>query len=383
LSYAHALMSRPRIVHVYKDMYPPVEGGIERTIYHLTRLTADEFEPSVIVASRSRTGSRRLVDGRIEVTEVASFGRALSTPLAPAFIGALRRSRADLFHFHFPHPTGEAAYLLSDLKTPAVLTYHSDVVRQRITLAFYRPMMNRFLARMAVIMPTSQRYLETSETLASFRDRCRVVPLGFPLEDYEPTEETQRLSERYTFKFGEFVFFIGCLRYYKGLHFLIEAARELPKTHIVIAGEGNERARLESLAQSAGLADRVHFLGRVNHAEAVALLHAAAVFCLPAHQRSEAFGLCQVEAMACGLPVVSTNLPTGVPEVNRDGESGLIAPPADARALAAAIRRLLEDHNLRRRLGEGGRERAIQLFTAELMAKNVMDVYRSALEAAR
>ena len=112
---------------------------------------------------------------------------------------------------------------------------------------------------------------------------------------------------------------------------------------------------------------------------AVALLNAATVFCLPSHQRSEAFGLCQIEAMTCGLPVVSTDLPTGVPEVNRDGESGLIVPPADPTALADALRRLLNDEALRLELGEGGRRRAQELFTARRMADRVAEVYRSVL----
>lgn len=372
-------MGRPRVVHVYKDMYPPVEGGIERTIYHLVRLTSAEFEPAVITASRSGQGQKRAIEGGIEVLEVPSFGRALSTPVAPAFVSALRQSRADLFHFHFPHPTGEVAFILSRLKTPAVVTYHSDVVRQQVALAFYRPLMNRFLSRMAVIMPTSRRYLETSEILAPFRDRCRVVPLGLPLEDYEPTPEIERLSGEFRARYGRFVFFLGCLRYYKGLDFLIEAARDIPETHIVIAGEGGERERLEALAASAGVRERIHFLGRVDQPNAVALLRSAAVFCLPAHQRSEAFGLCQVEAMACGLPIVSTDLPTGVPDVNKHEESGLIVPPSESRALAEALKKILGDEMLRERLGASGRKRAHECFTAERMAADVMDVYRSVL----
>ena len=181
---------RPRILHVYKDVYPPVEGGIERIIHHLARLTPEEFEVRVLVASRSwRGGQRELAPGvpRVIVTEVPSAGRLLSTPLAPGFLSALRHSGADLFHFHIPHPTGEMAYLLSGLKTPAVATYHSDVVRQRAAMTVYNLFFQRFLGRMRVIMPTSQRYLETSTQLGAHRARCRVVPLGYPLEDYAAT----------------------------------------------------------------------------------------------------------------------------------------------------------------------------------------------------
>lgn len=374
----------PRVVHVYKDVYPPVEGGIERTIYHLCSLTRPEFAPSVIVASRGRAGGRREIAGGVEVVEVPSLGRALSTPLAPGFIAALRASRADLFHFHFPHPTGEMAYLLSGLKTPAVVTYHSDIVRQKAALALYRPFMRAFLSRMKFIMPTSERYMKTSETLAPHADRCRVVPLGLPLEDYALNDSRARLRDEFRARLGEFVFFIGVLRYYKGLAYLIEAMAQVPGANLVIAGAGPEEPRLREAIRARAAADptlpgRVHFLGKVDHDSAVALFHAGSIFSLPACERSEAYGLCQIEALACGLPIVSTNLPTGVPEINRHETTGLIVPPKDSRALAEAIQRLLRDPHARRRMGEAGRLRAEENYTARRMADRVMEVYREAL----
>lgn len=372
-------MTRPRVVHVYKDVYPPVDGGVERSIYHIARLTRDRYEPAVITASPDLRRHRRTIEGDIEVTEVPCFGRMMSTPLAPGFITALWRSRADLFHFHFPHPTGEAAYLFSGLRTPAVVTYHSDVVRQRTALRLYRPFMNRFLKRMRVIMPTTRRYMETSEVLAPFKDRCRPVALGFPPEDYAETDETRALGEDFKARWGDFVFFIGVLRYYKGLRYLLQALPDIPQARVVIAGDGPERASLEALASQLNLSKRVHFLGRVDHKTAVALLHSAAVFCLPACERAEAFGLCQIEAMLAGLPIVSTNLPTGVPEINRHDETGLIVEPRKPAELAGALRRLLEDDSLRERMGEEGRRRALADFTAERMAEQVEDVYRDVL----
>ena len=180
-------------------------------------------------------------------------------------------------------------------------------------------------------------------------------------------------------EFGEFVLFLGCLRAYKGIPFLLEAMARLANARLVIAGDGAQRDALKEMARELGLGERVHFAGRVSEAEAVALLRAAAVFVLPAHQRSEAFGLCQIEAMACGLPVISTDLPTGVPEVNKHGESGLIVPPADPAALAGAIEALLKDPARRRELGEGGRHRAQTLYRAERMAEDVARVYREVL----
>jgi rhamnosyl/mannosyltransferase len=231
---------------------------------------------------------------------------------------------------------------------------------------------------MSVIMPTSRRYLETSELLAPHRDRCRVVPLGLPLEDYAPTDQTLRLTSEYRERWGEYVFFIGVLRYYKGLNVLIEAMRRLPGRRLIIAGAGPEEKALR--AQAAELADRVQFVGAVDHPTAVGLFRAASVFCLPATERSEAFGLCQIEAMACGLPVVSTNLPTGVPEINRHEETGLIVPPNDPTALASALERLFGDAPLRNRFADAARRRAFEHYTAARMADQVRAAYRSVLD---
>lgn len=371
---------RPRVVHVYKDVWPPVEGGIERIIYELARRTCEAFDVEIITASRSIQGHRRELLPGVTVTEVPSLGRALSSPLAPGFITALRRSRADLFHFHIPHPTGEVAYLLSLLRTPAVATYHSDVVRQEWAMKVYGFFFERFLARMHTIMPTSQRYLETSPWLAGHADRARVVALGYPLEDYEPNSAALHRIEALRREYGDFVLFLGCLRAYKGLPYLIRAIRRVPgNVPLLIAGEGAMREELEALVAELGIGERVHFLGRVSHEEAVALLHAAAVFVLPSHQRSEAFGLCQIEAMTCGTPVISTDLPTGVPEVNADGESGFIVPPGDSDAMARAIVDLIYDPAERRRLGAGARQRAKRLYHADHMAEQVAGVYREAL----
>jgi rhamnosyl/mannosyltransferase len=372
--------ARPRVVHVYKDVFPPVPGGIERVIGILARRTREAFDPRVLVAApgHGRGGERTIEDG-IPVTEVASLGRALSTPLAPGFVGALRDCGAELLHFHVPHPTGEVAFLLSGLRVPAVVTYHSDVIRQRWAMNLYGPMFHRFLARMAVIMPTSQRYLETSPWLAPHRDRCRVVPLGLPLEDYAATEPVLRRAEALRAEHGDYVLFLGCLRAYKGISVLLEAMRRLPQARLLVAGEGAMGPSLREEAARLGLGDRARFLGRVAQEEAVALLTGAAMLVLPSIQRSEAFGLVQVEAMACGAPVICTDLPTGVPEVNADGLTGLVVPPRDAGALTAAIERLLNDPAMRRQMGEAGRRRAQERFGDRRMADQVMDAYRFAL----
>jgi len=195
------------------------------------------------------------------------------------------------------------------------------------------------------------------------------------LEDVDPAEvETIRR------KFGErIVFAAGRLVYYKGFHYLVRAVARVPGARLLIAGDGPLREELRRSAEEAGVADRVTLLGAVPDLRPY--YHAADVFVLPSVARSEAFGIVQMEAMACGLPVVNTALDTGVPFVSPDGVTGLTVPPADAEALAAAVSRLLDDPALRERLGRAGRERVAGELSAGRMAARTLEIYREVAAA--
>ena len=374
--------NKPSVLHVYKDYWPPVVGGMEKCIHWIADQTKDDYQVRVLVASRSRRLEDEVIDG-VRVVRVPCYGRALSSPLAPGFVSWMRRLDSDILHFHAPNPVGELACLLARPRGRVVVTYQSDIVRQRLTGALYRPMQKAFLARAHAIMASSQRYLDTSETLAPHRSRCRVVPLGIPIENYRETDASRAFAKSIAWRFGEDgirIVFLGVQRYYKGLHFLIQALADLPENvTLLIGGEGPEQGVLKRVAQVADLSERVKFLGGLDDAEAVGLLHAGDIFCMPSHLRAEAFGLAQVEAMACGLPVVSCDLPTGVPEVNRDGESGLIVPPGNVAALRDALARLIEDEPLRRRLGESAKARAQEHYSAERMGENIKRVYEGVM----
>ncbi len=176
------------------------------------------------------------------------------------------------------------------------------------------------------------------------------------------------------------ILFVGRLRYYKGLHVLLEAMPQIPAT-LLIGGDGPERARLAAQAAELGVADRIHFLGDVPDADLPALYQAADVFVLPAHLRAEALGLSQIEALASGVPCVSTELGTGTSFANQHGETGLVVPPGDQAGLAQAINTLLADPAMRRRMGAAGQQRVAALFTRERMVAGNEAVYREAVRA--
>jgi rhamnosyl/mannosyltransferase len=173
------------------------------------------------------------------------------------------------------------------------------------------------------------------------------------------------------------VLFVGCLRHYKGLDVLLAAMQQVA-AHLLVVGSGRMEATWHRQAERDGVMGRVTFLGQVSDEELVALYHAADILILPSTNRAESWGTVLVEAMACGLPVVSTELGTGTSIVNQDGVTGLVVPPCDANALAAALRGLLDDEARRKELAAAAHARAVGEFSKEVMLDRVIEFYREA-----
>ncbi|HNR31177.1 MAG TPA: glycosyltransferase [Candidatus Hydrogenedentes bacterium] len=353
-----------KILHVYKDFYPPIAGGMERHIGLMCRFQRQWAEVEALVCSR--TPRTRVVerDGT-RVTEAGEWGRFQSAPISPTFPWHLRRMRADVVVIHVPNPTAELSWLLARPRGRLVVRYHSDVVRQARAMRVYRPVLMHFLRHAAVIIPTSQAYIESSPILGELRERCRVAPLGILPEEFAAPDpgRVETLRARYG---GDYVLFSGRHRYYKGLPYLVRAARAI-RAKVVIAGDGAERAASMALARELG-AD-IAFPGELSHEDLVAHLHGCAVFVFPSVERSEAFGISILEAHACGKPVVATRLGTGVEYANLDGLTGLNVSPRDPEALAEAVNALLEDSARRERMGAYAAERVRREFHAETAAR--------------
>jgi len=369
-----------KVLQIYKDYYPPVFGGIEKHLSLLCGKLSSVAQVDVLVANRRARTEEDFING-VKVTKVGAFGRFLSAPLSPLFGYYLNRERYDILHFHLPNPPAVLSYLLVRPPGAVVVTWHSDIVRQKKFLPFYRPFLLRFLNLCDAILPTSERYARTSPFLTLHLDKCHPVPLGIDVSRFSPTEKIKQKAGELRARFSDrIVLFVGLLRYYKGLKFLIDAMQNLDAA-LIIVGEGPLRAELESYCREKQSKGKVFFAGAVDEEVLPAYYHSCDVFCLPSIYRSEAFGVSQLEAMACGKPVVSTALDTGVPHVNLDGRTGLIVPPMDSAALAEALRSLLSDKVLAARLGNAGRERVLAEFTAEQMVQSVLAVYRRLIQS--
>lgn len=366
---------RVKILHVYKDFDPPVRGGMERHIALMCRFQRQWADVEALMCSRSLRTRRVLRDGT-PVTEVGEWGRFQSAPVSPLFPWYLRRTRADVVVIHTPNPTAELSCLLARPRGRIVVRYHSDVVRQASAMRLYSPFLMQFLRQSAIILPTSKPYLDTSPYLTAVRDKCRVVPLGI-VADMFAHPDTARVDALRAAYGGAFVLFSGMHRYYKGLPWLVRAAKTI-RAKVVIAGDGPERAACMALAKELGV--DIAFPGSLDHDELVAHLHACAVFAFPSVARSEAFGISILEAHVCGKPVVATRLGTGVEFANLDGTTGLNVPPMDAPALAEAINALLDDPERAAAMGARARARVLRDFDAAAVARAEFEIYREIAE---
>jgi len=389
-----------KVLYVYKDYYPIV-GGIEnhiRLICRGLRAGYPDIEPTVLVTNRARNTVIEELDG-VRIIKAGRLATISSAPISLSLFAWIRRLETDITHLHFPYPIGELAYLLAGrsrkmaaIATASrvlggaaprgqamVITYHSDIVRQKYLLQVYKPFLYRLLARADRITVSSPNYIQSSAYLRPLAGKCVVIPHGADLSRFAATPEVQdrarELRQRHS---PPLILFVGLLRYYKGLSFLIEAMSRIPG-RLLVVGEGPQGQEWRELTRRLGLEEKVTFLGRVSDEDLVALYHACDVFVLPAIHRSESWGAVQVEAMACGKPVVCTELGTGTSFVNLHGQTGLVVPPRDSDALAQAIGTLLQDEPLRQQMGQHARERAEREFAYTTMVRRLVDLYTDVL----
>ncbi len=370
-----------RVLHIYKD-YAPVKGGIENHIAILAQAQrAQGIDARVLVTN---TGGQT-IETEIDGVPVVKTGRQLNVSSAPVsldFYPWLRRLErgTDITHAHLPYPPGELGHMLLGRSRGLVLSYHSDIVRQRILGALYSPFLRVLLRRADRISVSNPTYIQTSPFLSRVADKCSVIPFGIDLSDFAATPVLrQRAAEiRTTYGGKPLLLFVGRLRHYKGLNVLIDAMRDIDAQLLVI-GAGMMEGAWRGQARALGLDARITFLGDLSDAAKLEMLHAADLFVLPSTNRAEAFGIVLIEAMAAGLPVISTELGTGTSFVNRHEETGLVVPPNDAAALAAAINRILNDAPLRQRMAAAALARAQQEFNVTTMAARMLDLYENVL----
>jgi glycosyltransferase involved in cell wall biosynthesis len=361
------------ILHIGK-YYPPHVGGMETHLQYLVSHQSSLLSVEVVVANDRFVTETEVVDGA-KITRVASFGTLASQPICPGLPWKLAGRDETMVHLHLPNPWAAQAYLMSGHKGILIVTHHSDTLGRRHLRRFVEPFVRRVMKRAKAIIVTSKRYLENSEELAGFHDKCHVVPLGIDVEVFksESMEEVRAIRAKYG---PRLIVSVGRLVPYKGFEFLLQAMKNIDATLLLI-GSGPLQEQLETAVERLGIAGKALLLGHVG--DIVPYYRAAQMLVLPSVSRAESFGMVQLEAMACGIPVVNTELDSGVPEVSLHGVTGITVPPKDPKALAHAIRILLDNAKTRAKYGQAAAVRVGEKFTARQMAESTLRVYESVL----
>lgn len=367
------------ILHVFKTFYPESYGGIEYVAQVLCEQHAGVADCRVLALTSRH--ENYVADYGYQVYFYKKSLEVASTGFSWSLLKHFYRHAewADVIHFHYPWPFADVCNLFYRGNKARLVTYHSDIVKQRILSKIYAPLERQFLNSMDCIVATSPNYAKHSENLRHVEaDRLRIIPIG--IEECPHTWNENNISDRILSLSGRrFFLFLGVLRYYKGLSYLLQAASQVSAT-IVIAGDGPERETLLKQASELNLTN-VHFVGKVNQDEKVFLLRHASAFLFPSNLRTEAFGISLLEASACSLPMVTCEIGSGNSFVNQHEQTGLVVPPNSPSALASAIDKLWHNEMLAVDYGVAAYQRFQRLFTARHMAEQYMALYRNLLHS--
>ncbi|MDB5775632.1 MAG: glycosyltransferase [Herbaspirillum sp.] len=369
----------PSVLHVYRTYFPDPPGGLQEAIRQIALSTVRQGIKNTIYTLSPRPEPAEIFYPEARIVRSRSWAAPASCDLGgPAAFRAFSRlaQESDVLHYLFPWPFADVMHAVVRPVPPAVLTYISDVVRQRWLGAAYAPLMWRTLRQMRVIIANSPAYARTSPVLAhpDISPKVRVIPLGIEEHSY-PKQSDDTIFERLGLTANEpYFLFLGVLRYYKGLHFLVRAAKALG-ARLVIAGSGPEGGSLKVLATEIG-ANNVVFAGQVTDMEKVALLKRCTGLVLPSHLRSEAYGMVLVEAAMFGRPLISCEIGTGTSFVNAHEETGLVVAPESPEELTRAMRVLLTDDRLAGAMGSEARARYDRLFSGPALGQAYADLFR-------
>jgi glycosyltransferase involved in cell wall biosynthesis len=388
------LIKRLRVLQFGRFNNASQNGGIERHMQLLCDgLTALGVDVTYLVVSdsiASKISNHKTPAGSYAIVEASTFGTYFSTAASPMqVIKALmmhKKNPFDVIHLHLPNPLAHLASILLPKNIKRVITWHSDIVKQKRLLSMYLPFLQRFVASAdAVIAATPAHFTSSTQIPADYPlTKRHVIPYGRDFSDLALTPAASEICESLKANAasitasGRIIFALGRHVYYKGFDVLIEAMQHVD-AQLIIGGDGPLKLELQQQAQRLGIAHKISFTGSIAESELAAYFNVCDIFCLPSIEQSEAFGLVQLEAMACGKPVVCTQLNNGVNVVNQADVTGLAVPVRDATALAEALNTLLNDDELRSQLGQQAKAHAISGYSLTAMTNKHAALYHMLL----
>ena len=363
--------------------YPPSFGGIEKVNYDIVEgLNMNGVQTDVLCSNHTK--GNIFTNNIYKIYRTHTLKVVASTPLSYSLIKTLKKiqDNYDIIHVHLPNPMANLAIFLTRPKAKIILHWHSDIIKQKKILKLYSSLQAWLLKRADKIVTTTPTYLEGSDALKKYKNKIVCIPIGIDSKELFIDQNTlNNLKNKY--KGYKIIFSLGRLVYYKGFEYLIEAAKSLQNDIIIlIAGIGELKEKLQEQISKHSLQDRVKLLGKIPFEDLGAYYQLCDIFCLPSTERSEAFGVVQIEAMAFGKPVISTNIQgSGVDWVNLDNVSGIIVPPKKTKELADAIVNLLNNSEKYKLLSEGAKKRYEEVFTKDKMIDSFKNLYLEILES--
>ena len=364
------------ILQCYKTARPLTMGGVEQIIHHISQGLIEKGHQATVLAFAPQKKSEVLSYEGYEVVVVPATREIASMPISLKSFPYYKKlcRQADVIHYHHPFPWIDFVHLICPHQKASVLTYQSDIIKQKKLLKLYQPLQKYFLNQMSSIVSTSPNYLGGSETLQKFSSKLSTIPLGLDEGLYKKPNDAV-LGKWKELLPNRFLLFIGVFRYYKGLKFLFEAMQGLDYP-LVLIGDGPEKQELLMLQKKYHLKNII-FLGRLNDEDKIAVLTHCAGLVLPSHLRSEAFGLSLVEGAMFGKPLISCEIGTGTSFINQNHHTGWVVEPANSQSLKQALRAWHQDEVLANKYGKNARIRYENLFQARNMVESYLKLYQS------
>lgn len=367
-----------RILHIVKTYYPRV-GGIETAVRQIAEGTARHGHEVRILcfAERGAKDGEDELNG-VKITRVKPLFNVGSASVSLKYLNEYRKfaREADIIHFHTPNPFGELAFcLFGSYGAKTLCTYHLDPVKPKIFVWMYTKLLGKFMKKVDVICPTSPHYIISSKVICDYLEKCRTVPLGVEVSSFQKVsdEKIAEVESLVSHLKRPRILFCGRFAYFKGIPCLLDALNMLPECTLIMVGDGPKREDTERRIDELKLRDRIYLAGLQSGEIYRAFFHVADIFAFPSTW-PESFGIVGLEALAAGLPVITTEIWAGSSYFNDDGKTGIIIPPEDPVALAEAVRTITGNPELKRKMSENAKIRA-EKFALEKMPERYEEIY--------
>jgi glycosyltransferase involved in cell wall biosynthesis len=367
----------------YSERYP--YSGLEVAAYNLAlRMAKRGHEINVFTTAVDSKDSIEKYEN-ITIYRYGTNFRIFNRNISFNMLFKSLKNEVDIVHVHLDESILAALLYAKRKKVPLVVTYHGDMIDtygkfiSKTLVYFYNKLVNKLLSYADVTISPSECYIGESKFLGKYRDKVVVIPYGMNVEEFAISYTKEESREKLGLSRNKnIILFVGVLGSHKGPDILIKAMQKIIKSvsdvKLVFVGRGPLREELEIMSKKIGINEHVKFTGFIGSTFKKMLYYKSAdIFVLPSTMRHESCGIVNLEAMACGVPIVASKI-GGVPDVVKDGENGLLVPPKDSEALADAIIYLLENEDVRDKMGKNGRKR-VKGYSWEKIVEMTEKVY--------